>query len=122
MSVAEILNSAAGLDKKEFENLYKKLSVLRVQKQGTSVLDKTEATLLKNINKAFPADKWERLQYLDWKLEHNSLNKTEEQESLKLAEAYENYYVERVKNMAQLAALRQISIEELATQLGIYHG
>ncbi len=122
MSVAEILNSAAGLDKKEFEHLYKKLSLLRVQKQGTSVVDKTEATLLKSINKPFPADKWERLQYLDWKLEYNTLSKTEEHEALKLAEAYENYYVERVKYIAQLATLRQISIEELADQLGIHHG
>jgi hypothetical protein len=42
-------------------------------------------------------------------------------ESLELAEAYESYSVERLKNLSDLAVLRQISIEELSVQLGINH-
>jgi hypothetical protein len=40
-------------------------------------------------------------------------------ESLKLAEAYENYSVERLKCLSQLAMLRQVSIDNLMAQLGI---
>jgi hypothetical protein len=63
--------------------------------------------------------KWERLTYLDWKLEYSALTPKEESESLKLAEAYENYSVERLKCLSQLAMLRQVSIDNLMAQLGI---
>ena len=125
MSVAEIIKSAAGLEMHDFENLYKRLSALRVKKNGTPLLNKAESQLLSEINNAFPLEKWERLQYLDWKLEFNALTDSEEAESLELAEAYENYCVERVKNLSQLAALRHISIDTLTEQLGLtpqFHG
>ena len=59
------------------------------------------------------------MKYLDWKLEYNVLSENEEVESLKLAEAYEDYYVERTKAIAQLATLRQVTIEQLYEKLGI---
>jgi hypothetical protein len=119
MSVSEIIKSAAGLDIQDFENLYKKLSVLRVQKHGQPALNKAESKLLSQINAPFPSEKWERLKYLDWKLELSALSEAEEIESLQLAEAYESYSIERLKNLSDIATLRQVSIEELSEQLGI---
>ena len=119
MSVSEIIKSAAGLDIQDFENLYKKLSALRVQRHGNPTLNNAETKLLSQINTLFPSEKWERLKYLDWKLEFSALNEAEEVESLQLAETYESYSIERLKNLSDLAVLRQVSIEELSEQLGI---
>lgn len=120
ISVTEILNTAEGLETKSFERLYQKLYAQRVRRNGINVLNETETNLLSEINKEFDLKKWERLQYLDWKLESNSLTGKEELESLKLAEAYENYCVKRLKKIAQLAVIRQVSIDTLLEQLGLH--
>ena len=120
ISVTEILNTAEGLEMKSFERLYQKLYAQRIKRNGINVLDETESNLLSEINKEFDLTKWERLQYLDWKLENGALTEKEELESLKLAEAYESYSIERLKKMAQLAIIRQVSIDILLKQLGVY--
>ena len=119
ISLTEILNSAEGLETKSFERLYQKLYAQRVRRNGINVLNETESNLLSEINKEFDSKKWERLQYLDWKLEVSALTEKEEAESLKLAEAYENYSVRRLKSIAQLALIRQVSIDTLLEQLDI---
>ena len=121
MSVSEILNSVKGLEANKFEQLYRELFVLRADKNNIPILNEVESKLLNSINTEFDAQKWERLTYLDWKLEFAALTETEELESLKLAEAYESYSVERLKCLAQLAKLRQVSIDELIKQLGLNH-
>lgn len=120
MSVNEILKTTEGLELKKFERLYQMLNAQRAKRNGALLLNETESTLLTEINKDFDKKKWERLQYLDWKLESGALTLKEEIESLKLAEAYENYSVERLKKIAQLAIFRQISIDTLMEQLGTH--
>lgn len=123
-SVTDLVNNAARLDAKEFESLFKKLAILRLQRAGAKTLPAEESELLQMLNQGFPAEKWERLKHLDWKSEFGVLNKKEEAESLRLAEAYEEASVMRLKIMAKLADLRNISIDELAATLGIkpsYH-
>ena len=119
LSVTEILNSVEGLESPIFEQLYRELFTLRIQRRGLPLLNNVETQLLNKINSEFDPKKWERLTYLDWKLEFSALTPKEETESLKLAEAYEKYSVDRLKCLAQLAALRQISIDELIGQLGL---
>lgn len=68
ISVTEILNTAEGLETKSFERLYQKLYAQRIRRNGINVLNETESNLLSEINKEFDLKKWERLQYLDWKL------------------------------------------------------
>ena len=119
MSVAEIINNAKRLEAKSFEKLYQTLTALRVERHGIPMLDETESNLLARINSEFDAQKWERLQYLDWKLEFGALSEPEETESLRLAEEYELFSVERLKGLSQLALLRQISLDDLISQLGI---
>ena len=120
ISVTEILNTAEGLEMKSFERLYQKLYAQRIKRNGINVLDETESNLLSEINKEFDLTKWERLQYLDWKLETIALTEKEELESLKLAEAYESYSIERLKKLAQLAMIRHVSMDTLLKQLGIH--
>jgi hypothetical protein len=118
LSVSEILNNVENLEVTKFEQFYRELFTLRVQRNGTS-LNTIESQLLSKINGEFDPKKWERLTYLDWKLEYGALTAKEEAESLKLAEAYENYSVERLKHLSQLAMLRQVSIDKLMQQLGL---
>ena len=119
MPVAEIVKNAARLELQELESLSKKIATLIFQKRGIPVMDETELKLLQQINKEFPANKWERLEFLDWKLEYRTLNEAEEVESLELAEAYEEFSVERIESLAQLATIRRIHIDELMEQLGL---
>jgi hypothetical protein len=118
LSVSEIINNVESLETNKFEQLYRELFTLRVQRNGAS-LNAVESQLLNKINSEFDPKKWERLTYLDWKLEYSALTLREEAESLKLAEAYENYSVDRLKCLSQLAMLRQVSVDKLIAQLGL---
>jgi polyphosphate kinase len=120
LSVSEILNSVEGLETTKFDQLYRELYALRLQRNsGVSILNEEESQLLSRINTEFDQKKWERLTYLDWKLEFSALSEKEDIESLKLAEAFENYSVERLKYLSKLAIIRQVSIDKLIEQLGI---
>lgn len=119
MSVTEILGNVESLETNKFEQLYRELFALRAKKNKIPWLNAVESQLLSNINKEFDAKKWERLTYLDWKLEFSALSPKEEAELLKLAEAYENYSVERLKCLSQLATIRQVSLDKLMEQLGL---
>jgi hypothetical protein len=118
-SVSDILNSVDRFDKSKFEQFYQELMALRLKKSGLPLLNAVESQLLNKINIEFDPKKWERLTYLDWKLEFGALTVKEETESLKLAEAYEHYSVERLTSLSQLALIRQVSIDKLMEQLGI---
>ena len=76
------------------------------------MLNETESNLLERINSEFDTQKWERLQYLDWKMEFGALSEIEETESLRIAENYESFSVERLRTLSQLALLRQVSLDE----------
>lgn len=119
MSVSEILGSVEGLERNKFEQLYQELFTLRAKRNNLPWLNAVESQLLTKINTEFDEKKWERLAYLDWKLEFSALNPKEELESLKLAEAYEKFSVERLKCLSQLALLRHVSIDDLMSQLDI---
>jgi hypothetical protein len=120
MSINEISNVAEKLELKKFERLYQMLYAQKVKRNGVSILNEQESNLLTEINEDFDIKKWERLKYLDWKLESSALTSKEETELLKLAEAYESYSVERLKKITKLAMVRQVSIDSLLQQLGIH--
>ncbi len=117
--VSEILDTAARLGTEDFENLFKKLAILRVQRSNVPTIAKSETDLLEQINQGFDTEKWERLQFLDWKMETGELNEKEASESLQLAEDYENYTVQRLQLLIKLAVLRNVSLEDLMKQLDI---
>jgi hypothetical protein len=119
VSVSDILSTAKQLDVQHLDQLLRELNIIRVQKSGVPILDEAEAKLLQNINLGFDSEKWGRLKFLDWKSEFEELSPDEEVEALKLAEAYEEYSVERLKSIGQLAILRGTTIDEIMEQLGL---
>ena len=118
-TVNEILKSVDRFELNKFEQFYQELTALRLKKSGLPVLNALDSQLLDKINSEFDSKKWERLTYLDWKLEFGALTIKEEAESLKLAEAYEAYSVERLKCLSQLALTRRVSLDTLMEELGI---
>lgn len=120
-SVAELIDNAARLDKREFENFFKKIILLRAQRQP-DVLPAEESELLQKINRGFPDSKWQRLDFLNGKLEDGALTKEEHVELLKLIDRYEAYTLQRARYLAQLAMLRKVSIDDLIESLGIRPG
>jgi hypothetical protein len=116
-SVSEILDSASRLGAEDFEKLFKKIAILHIQRSGVKTLPEGEAALLEKINQGFPSAKWERLQYLDWKMETTGLSEKEATESLRLAAAYEDYTVRRLQLLVKLADMRRVSLDELMVQL-----
>jgi hypothetical protein len=118
LSVSEIFDSATQLGKQDFDQFFKKISIFYARKSNAPFVPIQEAELLEQINQGFSIEKWERLQYLDWKMETSNLNEKEAAESLKLATIYEKYTVERLHLLIKLATLRGVSLDELMTQLG----
>ena len=118
-TVSEILHNASRLEAKDLESLLKKIAILRIQRRGIPSVPHEEAKLLIQINKGFPTTKWERLQFLDWKIETSELNEKEVAESLRLAAAYESYTVKRLHLLIKLAELRSMPLNDLMAQLEI---
>ena len=119
VTISDLVTSAAKLDIGAFEQLFQELSILRARRKGHKILPVKEAGLIEKINEKFPEDKWARLQFLDWKMENGQLDSKEVAESLALAMEYEALYVERVKSLAALANIRQVSIEALSAQFNL---
>ena len=117
--VSEILDNATRLGAEDFEHLFKKLAVLRVRRNGSPAMPRAEAELLEQINQGFSLEKWERMQWLDSKLEAGGLNENEAADSLRLAEEYEQYTVQRLQLLIKLAALRNASLDEVMAQLNL---
>lgn len=120
-TVSEILDKVSRLATEDFESLFKKMAVLHAKRSRISApaLPSEEAGLLAQINEVFPVEQWERLQYLDWKMENKGLKGKEADELLQLAAEYESHTVRRLQLLAQLADLRQVSLDELMEQLEI---
>ncbi len=118
-TVSEILHNASRLETEDFKSLLKKIAILHVQRSGIPSVPQEEAELLVQLNKGFASHKWERLQFLDWKMETTELTEKEAAESLQLAVAYENYTVKRLHLLIKLAELRSMPLNDLMTQLGI---
>lgn len=123
-TVTDLVNNAAKLNAKEFENLLQQLSIIKLRRSGARVLGTDEAELLQSLNEAFPLAQWERMKLLDEKLEFGKLGKKEEAELLQLSEAYEAASLSRLQILSKLASLRNTTIEAVADKLGIkpnYH-
>jgi hypothetical protein len=117
-SVSEILNTASRLDARELDHLLSKLNLLRAQ-LNTTTISKKESDLLMKINVGFPIESWNRLAYLDAKMEDSDISPEEADESLKLAESLEEYTIKRFELLKKLAQLRASTIEDVMSQLGI---
>ena len=82
-------------------------------------LSKRETELFREINDGFDEVFWYRYKELRGKLEDETMTPTENEEFLKMNEEVEAKNVIRLRSVAELAQLRQMSIPDLMNQLGL---
>jgi hypothetical protein len=78
-----------------------------------------ESDLLQKINQGLPSDVWQRYHQLVAKRRAETLTPEEQEELIALSDQIEMMNVRRIEHLAELAHLRQTSLEALMEQLGI---
>ena len=119
MSIEEFLDSAAQLDTPELEHLVSEVLALQAKRRAPC-LSKDEAALLQKINQGLPPDVQHQYDTLMEKLQEETLTSDEHQELITLNDQIEESDAKRVKNLATLAQLRNVSITALMKDLGIH--
>ena len=114
----QLLQAAAQLPRFEFEKFLTKLHALRRQ-ADVPHLSQRESELLRQINQSLPQPIQKRYEALRKRRRNSSLTAAEEREFLALTKQREQFDVERLQSLAELARLRDITLPALLQQLGI---
>jgi DNA-binding phage protein len=115
-SATELLDSAARLETRDFEQFVQNVLALRARRKGLG-LDAKDAELFKKINrKSLSEAQQKRFDYLT---QSETRTEAEQQELLRLVKIVEQFDAERVENLAELARLRNVPVRTLMQQLGI---
>ena len=85
-------------------------------------LSKKETELFLIINQALPTNQQKRIEELTEKMEFESITDAEHAELLQLTDAMEIAQVKRLKAVAELAKVRNVSLSEMMRQLGLEPG
>lgn len=118
LEVDELLQGVARLSSRELEQFADRVQALRAHRRAPS-LPKREAELLQLINCSIPAEARLRYDVLNNKLHAETISDEEHRELLGLIEQVKQSDVERLRNLVELAQLRQLSLDELMDQLGL---
>ena len=114
----QLIDAALQMSRPEFDKFITKLQVLR-RRAEVPHLSEQESKLLLKINQGVPDQLERRYDALLRKRRQNKLTRREHQELLALTEQMEQFDVERLKLLAELAELRGLSLPELMQQLGL---
>lgn len=117
-SFEDVFRGVDQLSTPEFEDFVKRILALRAKRRA-SVLSKTETELLQEINRGLSQTAQQRFDDLRLKMQQESLTPAEHQELLDMTAQVEKLDAERIRSMAELAQLRDVSIQTLMKQLGI---
>ncbi len=115
----QILNAALQLPQQEFERLLTQLAARRLQQDRPERLSPDEADLLRKINIGLPSAELLRMKELIAKREDSLISNDELQELILLTDKAEHLNVERIQCLTEIAALRNITLNELMNQLGL---
>ncbi len=113
-----ILEAVKQFSPQELDEFTLKVQTLRAQRT-TPHLAQKEAELLKQINKGMPQDVLRPLQELKSKMEAGTLTESEHATYLQLTETLEQYDVQRLECLIELAQLRNQTVAELIDSLGL---
>jgi len=119
-STEQLLHSVANLPADELEQFVAKVLAIRANLKAPS-LPAQEAQLLLEINKGLSDEQQQRFQTLDAKRQAESLDAAEHTELLELIEKMETLNAARMQHLVQLAQLRNVSLDELMSDLGLTH-
>lgn len=115
----QVLEGVSHLDLEALDEFAERVIALRAKRHATP-LPPSEAGLLQKINQGVPALLRQRFRELHTKLVEGTLTEQERQEYLSLTDQIEMADAKRIPYLARLAALRNVSIDELLTHLDIH--
>jgi hypothetical protein len=115
----QLLHAALQLPRAELEQFVTRLLALSLR-QDTPHLVQAESELLLKINQGLPPVMQQTLDELIAKRQTQTLTVEEHEELIRLTEHVEKSDAERLQHLLALAALRNISLDELTQQLGIH--
>ncbi len=85
-------------------------------------LSRKESSLFLIINEGLPGRDQDRIEELTDKMEFETITKSEHAELLRLTDTMEMAQVKRLKAIAELAKIRNVSLDEMMRQLGLEPG
>ncbi len=113
-----LVEAAKQLSDAELDKLINTLHSVQAYRK-THILDVDETALLATINGGLAPDVRRRYRELIKRRRQNSLTEDEHTELLKLTELAEQYQVERLEALIELAQIRNMSLDEVMASLGI---
>ncbi len=114
----QLLHAALQLPDAELAQFVTRLLVLHID-HTTPRLAQAEAELLLKINQGLLPTTQQRLDELITKRQTRSLTPEEHQELIQITEQSEELDADRTRHILALAALRNVSLDEVTQQLGI---
>jgi hypothetical protein len=114
----QLLQAAAQLPPFEFEKFLSKLHTLRRQAEVPH-LSLRETELLRQINQTLPRAIQKRYETLRRNRQEKRLSAAEEHEFMALSKQREQFDVDRLQSLAELARLREVPLPVLLRELGI---
>ena len=117
-TLGTLYDEAKRLDTPSLDAFIAHIISLRVRRESSD-RQIEEALLLKKINKSLSVQQIERFRFLKDKQTDENITEPEYTELLLLLEKIEKLNVGRLKHLTTLARLRNISVRELMSQLGI---
>jgi hypothetical protein len=118
MGVDELLSAVDDLNEKELEHLVRRVLWIQARRKAP-ILAPEETQLLLEINKGIPAELSQRYQILRDRRDDEDLTESEQSEIIRLCDEMENIGVKRLEALTRLADLRQVSLLQLMSDLGI---
>jgi hypothetical protein len=114
----QLLNAALKMPRPELERFVAKLFALKAREE-TPNLSAAETALLLKINRDLLPAARKRMNELIDKRQAGLITQSELEELIQLTDQSEEIGVERLRCLIELAALRNIPVDELMRQLGI---
>ena len=117
MTADSLAEAAQNLPMPELEALVQRLDAIRVQRR-VPTLSRSETELLQRIESAIPLDSLLRRKSLRALAQGREFTDAEREEFSQLTDEIEIAEAARIDMLSELAALRGVSLPELARQLG----
>ena len=118
-NIDQLIESVEQLETSELETYVARVSLLLARRRAPG-LSSEETELLEIVNKRLPAEIESRYSELQNKIHDETVTPAEHEELMKLVDVIELADAERLQAMLTLSQLRQISLQQLMDQLGIY--
>jgi DNA repair photolyase len=118
MSALDLLQAVQQLSQPELEQFIEQIIQVKAQRIAPSLSTK-ESELLIKINQDLPQELRYLYQNLIEKRNQEILTESEYQQLLELTEQVEKYQAQRLEYLTQLAQMRQLSLTNLITQMGL---